>query len=77
MRIRNFDEICTILKTNFNVKTIVEVGCARGLFLKTAQQHGLIAEGIEPDAELSKEARQAGLAVYTNFFPDCNADTTP
>lgn len=53
---------------------LCDVGCAYGWFLKAAQDYGVLAVGIEPEAAVADAARAQGLHVRSGFFPDCVAD---
>jgi SAM-dependent methyltransferase len=71
VREKNFTRIIETLSANFGkCKTVLDVGCSRGTFLKRAKQHGLSATGLEPDANLAEESRNAGFDVITGFFPN-------
>ena len=49
--------------------TVLEVGCATGIFLEAARERGLIPTGVEPDAANSKAARAKDLRVLQGAFP--------
>lgn len=53
---------------------LCDIGCAYGWFLKAAQDCGIEAMGIEPEAPVADEARREGLHVRSGFFPDCLTD---
>jgi SAM-dependent methyltransferase len=53
---------------------LCDIGCAYGWFLKTAQDCGVEAIGIEPEAPVAEAARRDGLKVRSGFFPDCLTD---
>jgi SAM-dependent methyltransferase len=46
---------------------VLDVGSAHGWFLTAAREHGLQAEGIEPDEAV---AARSGSRVRVGFFPD-------
>lgn len=74
VRIHNFHKICRVLKVYFPaVKSILDVGCSRGLFLEVATQHGFDVVGIEPDIEIYKSTVMRGYKVVNSFFPDSEA----
>jgi 2-polyprenyl-3-methyl-5-hydroxy-6-metoxy-1,4-benzoquinol methylase len=50
---------------------LCDIGCAYGWFLKAAQDCGVKAMGIEPEAPVAEAARREGLRVLSGFFPDC------
>lgn len=71
VRERNAMYICNIIKQRFpHAKTILDVGCSRGVFLKTARDDGYDVTGIEPDREIADEIRAGGYTVLDGFFPD-------
>jgi SAM-dependent methyltransferase len=53
---------------------LCDIGCAYGWFLKTAQDCGVEALGIEPEAPVADAARRDGLHVRSGLFPDCLTD---
>jgi len=66
---KNFKFICNIIKEKFpSAKTILEVGCSRGFFLKIARDEGFSVTGIEP-SEHAEEAQFHRLDVIKDFFP--------
>jgi len=70
IRIKNFKFICNIIKEKFSqAKTILDVGCSEGLFLKIARDEGFLATGVEPEEHLVKELRSCGFDVINGFFP--------
>jgi len=71
VRNENFTRICTIIKDKFQEnKSILDVGCSRGLFLQVASEAGFSVAGIDPDAEVIKEMRSKGYHVLDGFFPE-------
>jgi SAM-dependent methyltransferase len=72
VREKNFNRILEILKSKFNwCKTIIDIGCSHGLFLKIAAKAGFSVTGLEPDAVLAEESNKIpGASVVTGFFPD-------
>ena len=52
-------------------RSLLDVGCGHGLFLKDALAAGFRAEGIEPDANVVDQARsETGAPVRHGYFPD-------
>lgn len=52
-------------------RSLLDVGCGPGLFLKEARSRGFRAEGVEPDANVVARARAAsGAPARHGFFPD-------
>lgn len=50
VRVKYFKTICNIIKSRFpSHVSILDVGCAIGLFLKMAQDEGFNPVGVEPD----------------------------
>src|SRR5690348_2147654 len=57
------------------VKSLLDVGCAYGGFVRTALQSGIQAYGVEPSREVVSLIRQWGIdRVVAGFFP---AETGP
>ena len=71
LRVKNF---ALILKQLQQTKpepglSILDVGCASGLFMHTAQQWGYTATGIEPNQPLFAATQRQGLNVIHDYFP--------
>ena len=49
--------------------TLLDVGSAHGWFLQAASRRGYRAVGIEPDAAMAEQSRQAGCDVMHGYFP--------
>ncbi len=49
---------------------LLDVGCARGMFLDAARRRGIAGTGIEPDADAAAAAGRAGHDVRVGFFPE-------
>jgi SAM-dependent methyltransferase len=63
-----------ILRTR-GVKTLLDVGCSYGGFVRTALQHGIDAYGVEPNREVVSLIRKQGVdRIVAGFFP---AETGP
>ncbi|MEE1610169.1 class I SAM-dependent methyltransferase [Microvirga sp. CF3016] len=60
-RIRNFSP---------DLRSILDIGCATGQFLKQAQAAGLAVTGVEPNPRLARTAQRQGLPVVQGYFPD-------
>jgi SAM-dependent methyltransferase len=70
LRRKNFKFICRIIKEKFpHAKTILDVGCSRGLFLEIARDEGFLVTGVEPMEHLAKETISRGFDVINGFFP--------
>jgi len=70
VRRRNFKFICRIIKEKFpQAKTILDVGCSRGLFLEIARDEGFLVTGVEPMKHLAEETQSHGFDVINGFFP--------
>jgi len=70
VRERNFKFICKIIKEKFPLaKTVLDVGCSKGLFLKVARDSGFLVTGLEPSGHLAEEARSYEFDVIGDFFP--------
>lgn len=56
--------------------SILDVGCAAGLFLQIAQSRGHTVLGLEPNPKMAAAAKCRGLNVLQGYFPDAlSADT--
>ena len=76
LRVDNFNAILSRCKAlGLSNGTLLEVGCAGGLFLRCAHNQGFDAEGIEPKKEMAAPALADGLKVRAGFFPDVLAPT--
>ena len=71
IRINNFNKILdkAIQETDKKILNILDVGCASGLFMRTAEERGHIVTGIEPNSIMAKTASDKGLNVINGFFP--------
>jgi len=70
VRRKNFKFICNIIKEKFpQAKTVLDVGCSRGLFLEVARDEGFSVTGLEPTESLAEETRACGFDVISGFFP--------
>jgi SAM-dependent methyltransferase len=70
LRRRNFEELLAHIKTlKPGGGTLLEVGCAHGWFLEIARGDFEVT-GIEPDANICREAAAKGLAVSAGYFPE-------
>lgn len=56
---------------------VLEVGCAKGLFLEAALRRGAEARGIEPELRNAEFARERGFKVEDGFFPNDLSDPGP
>ncbi|MDR1510909.1 MAG: class I SAM-dependent methyltransferase, partial [Synergistaceae bacterium] len=71
VRVANFDVICGVLKSRYpTLKSVLDVGCAGGLFLRFAAGKGFDCFGIEPESAKASLARERECAVVSGFFPD-------
>jgi 2-polyprenyl-3-methyl-5-hydroxy-6-metoxy-1,4-benzoquinol methylase len=55
-------------------RSLLDIGCGPGFFLKTAIARGWDAHGIEPSEQAAAHARSLGATVTEGFF---NAQTAP
>jgi SAM-dependent methyltransferase len=70
IREKNFRYICKVIKKRFpSAKTILDVGCSKGHFLKVARDSGFLVTGLEPDERLAEEARSCDFDIINDFFP--------
>lgn len=71
VRVHNYERILNILKEKYSMhKTILDIGCADGLFLDLASNYGYEVTGLEPDHRKYTEAIEKGFNVIEGFFPD-------
>jgi SAM-dependent methyltransferase len=54
--------------------TLLDVGSAHGWFVRAARDHGLAAEGVEPDDEIATLSAANGVEPRRGFFPDALED---
>jgi 2-polyprenyl-3-methyl-5-hydroxy-6-metoxy-1,4-benzoquinol methylase len=70
IREKNFMFISKLIRKQFpDAKTVLDVGCSDGHFLKVAKAQGLSATGLEPDPRLADRAKARGHEVINGFFP--------
>jgi len=70
VREKSFRFVCRAIRKNSpEAKTVLDVGCSSGFFLKIAKDEGLTATGLEPDAGLAGGATAQGYEVINGFFP--------
>ena len=79
IRLANFDRILDRLQAHRAVTgaRILEVGCAKGLFLEAAARRGAKVHAIEPELANAQFARSRGFAVESGFFPQDLAERGP
>lgn len=71
IRVINFNKILDRIPVGKNGSkiSILDVGCASGLFIKTAEERGYIVSGIEPNPIMAKIASDKGFNVVNGYFP--------
>ena len=72
LRRENFEVVLDRLEPLVRVDKprLLDVGCARGMFLDAARRRGIAGRGIEPDADAAAAAARAGHDVRVGFFPE-------
>jgi len=71
VRIKNFISILdSIKKINPNVKSLLDVGCATGFFIKLAHGAGIDCVGVEPNVNMYNAAKSGPGEIINGFFPD-------
>jgi SAM-dependent methyltransferase len=50
--------------------SILDVGCAHGWFIQSAQARGYVCHGVEPDEDMALRLRAANIDFAQGFFPD-------
>lgn len=58
----------------FEIKTILDIGCSTGDFLFMAQEAGFEVCGVEPNATTVGAARLRGLEIFRGYFPNVNLE---
>lgn len=71
IRIKNFNTILDDAELMHAKKTlkILDVGCASGLFIKTASERGHVVTGVEPNSIMAQIALAKGFDVINGYFP--------
>lgn len=71
IRIINFNKILDYLEFKIGHKvSILDVGCASGLFMKLAVDRGHTVYGVEPNPIMYSAAIKKNLNVVNGYFPD-------
>ncbi|HET9754060.1 MAG TPA: class I SAM-dependent methyltransferase [Myxococcales bacterium] len=71
LRARNFRAVLDLLeRIRGGRRTLLDVGCAHGWFLRAAADAGWQATGIEPDARVAAVALAAAHDVRVGTFPE-------
>lgn len=74
LRVRNFTKLLTDIKSlKPNGGRLLDVGCAYGWFLETAQNDFAVL-GLEPDEEVFEVASKKRLPVRMGYFPNTLKD---
>lgn len=71
VRIKNFSLILnylSLIRKNEKL-SILDIGCATGLFLKLAKKRGFEVLGVEPNTTMSRIAVKRKLNVRAGYFP--------
>jgi len=55
---------------DFSKLNVLDIGAGTGLFVKSALEHGLTAQGVEPSTYLANYAISQGLPVVNSSIPD-------
>ena len=64
----HFTELSNQLKSEFNPKIVVDIGSNDGVLLKPLLELGCEAIGVEPAANLAKQANVNGLTTLCSYF---------
>ncbi|MAM42367.1 MAG: hypothetical protein CMO13_03415 [Thaumarchaeota archaeon] len=64
----HFTELANQLKSEFNPKIVVDIGSNDGVLLKPLLELGCEAIGVEPAANLAKQANVNGLTTLCSYF---------
>lgn len=72
LRISNFKKILSILGklAPTENRSIVDIGCANGWFVKEALDLKMHSSGIEPEPAIASMGINEGLPIQIGFFPD-------
>jgi SAM-dependent methyltransferase len=65
-QIDRLDALARLLPANR--RRLLDIGSGPGFFVKTAQEQGWKAEGIEPSRQAATHARDMGLTITEGFF---------
>lgn len=71
LRVKNFGLILQQLKQqkSSSALSILDIGCASGLFMRVAHSQGFKVTGIEPNQQLYALTQKHGLKVTHDYFP--------
>ena len=71
IRVKNYIKILAKAKSLSKKKyfSILDVGCATGLFINTAKKRGHVVIGVEPNPIMAKNASEKGLKIIKGYFP--------
>lgn len=53
---------------------LLDVGCATGIFMRHAKEHGWMVRGVEPNADTARIATEEGLNVTHGTLTDLESD---
>ncbi len=67
---RRLNTIAALLGRRPQDVRLIDVGCSRGHFVRTAADLGFRAEGVEPAPHIAAAARAAGLSVYSGLLEE-------
>lgn len=72
LRIRNFNILLDKAEATLGATklSILDVGCATGLFVAVATARGHSVLGLEPNPRMAASAKEKGLNVIEGYFPD-------
>jgi len=59
----------SLKEIDFKDLKMLEIGCGTGYLLSKFKKDGALVLGIEPGAELNKEAKQHNIQVVQDYFP--------
>lgn len=72
LREHNAEEILEKLSkyTKLESRNLLDIGCSAGWFLDVAEQHKMIATGLEPEKNIAVKGIKKGLDIKIVTFPD-------
>ena len=71
LRKENAERILNELSKHLQLdnKRLLDIGCAAGWFLQTAEQYKMVATGLEPEKDVASRGIDKGLDIKISSFP--------
>jgi SAM-dependent methyltransferase len=76
LRVQNFNKLLERAERLIPGRSlsILDVGCAAGLFLHVARMRGHSVLGLEPNPKMAAAGKRKGLNVVQGYFPDASPE---